>query len=1343
MNYQSPVTKIHATFEEAKKFYDENKGSLLLWHEEAPSISDLARGTRNLIVGEPGIGKSLLLEKLRDHFATNGFSTCLVLLRQGEVDKQIDDFLGEENIAPKALFLDALDEVRTASLPGVLQKIEEVSVKYPSLPIFISSRWVFINRYAATFSTFRFITVAPFSREQVWKALVEAGHSEMDIQALLSRTMSFSHSMLVIQIPRYLDYFIEFLKKNDIKRVVQFSRNELFEHLIQSKLVIEDEKLNVDERAIIKRVLEKLALTMEIYQTNNISKDELMTFLDDLKSDLKVVALSQISLARLFHGSILRLTGDDLDRIEFDNTEFQEYLAAKEITRFSDPKHAASSFAVNPEIKQIYNTWFNALTFLVDMQPGLLEQFVEFSGLRSQMFGVAAEEFIHFLSRIDPRFVLPRTKDTFLRDLVLYHQKNLQWIPGELTSSLPPFFNSTSETFLKGEVDVAEKEVGTKRFVSLGNVAYVVGYLLRDGVPLDRAYWREKLIAYASDTNENGVLQRHALFALEQLKDPTVINELPSALMNADDLVSQGFLSIAAELDPDNPKSLEYFFEATRRNDFHGRYGIFALKKPESIKKFLQQFNTDDRFRKEFLDDTSVFGKEDNALVKNIEAVFDHEIEELCKDALVHAAHYNVAHTAEKSSFVLGLWELLKKKDPGFIPSMPERIKNSADGASGLYFSSPFFAKLLGNDDVDGFIDAMIAIGERDRAHSVMVHIKRSGGPLAEKVYETGRAKLSDEYARWEAAATAATPVPDNRLADLIKEFRILLEPEPGKYSNNVFDFYVENLEALRSLLTDDDKIRLKDLITGTVFKLMNPADYELTITKDSGGSKTWKTSTAVHIFGDALIAATHLDIEITPFRQKILSFIPFAYTDQLKAIFELVKAIEPNEIAPVIEVYKQHKSDLWRHQSISFIEAVEQYHVVEAAPILREIVRESGQEDYPRRSALEVAESLLSDSTFLQGIFSQYEKSDKQIEVDLAHLANGLLITAHADSEAIKWRLNQILERVAPLVQQHGVHSVGPVEDEITHTHTFAKPLMQLSHRGYEENYLKLLEGGMEIWAKGEKFHAYASYIWDIICAYFDNLKKHGQYQPLRLLEAKVVEIKDKDGANWFASRMATLRRSYLAEIGKPHNISEAIQKYNDARARHSKKIANSDELFQYLQKGLDTDLQRWIEGEGAYELIVGKSIYRGQQQYEKLVQRTIKTQIENILFKQGFTEADIVREPQLLDDKRTDLLVRYGFVGPVVIEIKLTSSSEIKGKDLKKSKSYSSMVRYMSGYGATHGIFLVIDNKGAKNLDDIKGVFGGIPGVWVRAFKCLNYDGTSKTKRRVSKKKTSRKKS
>lgn len=1327
--YINPITKIYSSFPEAKDFYDKY-GGIEIFDDRDPRLTpgDLAQGTRNLIVGEPGVGKSLLMGKIKDHLATS-HTTELINLRDFELEKKIDGFLRKKSTLPKALFLDALDEVQSSRFPSVLQKLEKISNENPTLLLFISSRWIFVSRYASSFADYRFIVLCPFTQGQVSEYLLATGHSEQDINKL-RHAMSFSHRTMVIQIPRYLSYFEDYLKKNNIEVATKASRNDLFEHFIYRKLDLEDKTLQADKKAIVKRILEKLALTMEIYQTNVLTKDELMTFFDEIKSDLKLVALAQIDLESLYDHSILR---NNIETIEFDNSEFQEYLAAKEISRMPDPNRAAFGFAVDPDVKEIYSTWFNTLTFLVDMQPDLLGQLVDFSGIRTtDTFKVMDDGFLIFLSRVNPHFVLPDLRRELFKTAISYHTRAGQWLPGELTSALPGFFDSSLEDFLKSAITEAEPKTGSARFVPLGNISYVVAYLLKEGAQLDKTFWREKLLTYVADTNENGVLQRHALLALEYFNDPTIIDDLPSPT-TPDELVSQGFLSTYKELNPDHPKSVDAFIRAQKHNDIHGRYGILALTKSDSLKTFLKKFVEDPDLRREFLDDSRIFNDKDQEIVDHIAAVLDNEIKELIKQALVAGVDHHVAHSAGGSNFLMGLWKLMRSDNPDFVTEMISRIKSTPDAKNGLYWALPFFAQIMQEEDVPKYIDEMIAINEKWSAFSTMQNVKLlSKRPDAEKIYEAGRSKLSDDYKAWEERLKQPDTHIIERNEGMLKEFQGLLEPSPGQFSYGVFDFYNDHKDTLDPLITKKNRNRLAELITGTIFKFIDPAKHELKITAVHDGSKTYTTSSGIHAFGEALITAKHLNIDITPFRQHIIDFIPFAYTEPLRVLFELVKNITPSEMVGVMNVYKLKQSDLWRHMPSSFVEAVEQFHISEAVPVLREFVKEAQWDAYVREHALKVADALAPDPVFLKEIDTLYKASVDEKEKKLSDIANALLIINHGDGEAVRLRLGEISRRATAFQRTTGAgaHFVGDVEEEIHFGKTFAKPLMDLKYAGYEEEYLKLLDEAMDVWSRGVQFQDYAGYMWGIVYAYFDNLKEKRSYAPLRLLEKKIAEMKSRDGANWLAARMMNLRRSYLAYLGKPRNVSEAVRRYNNARDLDDKKIITSEDFFQQLQGALDTDLRRWIEGEGGYSLIIGENVLKGKRkQYERFIQRTLKVEVDNIMRKRGF-EVDLLRETELLDGKKVDFWVKYGFVGPIVVEIKLTSNTDLKRTDLTKAESYSSMKRYVTGFSATHGIFLVIDNTKAKNIQKIKEVYQGIPRVSVQSFDCNKKTESKKKK-------------
>ena len=1318
--YIFPTTKVHSSFAQASEYYDTYGAMQLFEEKRVLKFSDLAQGKRNLIVGEPGIGKTLLLGKIQDQLSANGYATEFVSLRKDDALHRIDSFLGS-SAAPKALLLDALDEVKGNVFPSIIEKLEGISRNHADVAIYLSSRWVFIKRHAAAFPEYRYVTISPFSRKQVRDYLVQMGHPDDDIEDLLRRVMSFSHQMLVLQIPRYLSYLERFLEDRGVVAAAKVSRNELFEYFIYAKLAHEDTKVTADRKAITKRLLEKLALVMEVYQTNVLLMDEFMTFLDETQSDFKLVALAQMTLEDFFNYSLLK---NNIDSIEFENTEFQEYLAAKEITRFTDPMRAAFALAVDRDINEIYPTWYNALTFLVDMQPDLLEPFVEFSALRGTEFKVVDKSFFTFISRIDPRAVAVPLRRQLFTDLLSYHERALQWMPDDLASALPAFFDTTLEPLLKDKANLAERQQDTKRFVPLGNIAYVVAYLLEGRVPIDHDYWREKLVVYTADANTNGVLQRHALFALGKLGDPSVIDRVPN-LMNAEELVARAYLSMLAEIDPDNSTSLACFVEATKRDAIEGRYGLHAIKKAQSLKEFLRAFISDEYFRREFLDDTKIFEEQDQVLIDHISAVLDNELRDLAEDALVQSLDYETAYGSERSVFTTGLWKILRQSEAGFVSRMIDRVRRSPNPRATLLFSHQFFAEVIEAEDIPNFIDGMKAAGEDRSALSVMQLVKLSGRPEADAIYEAGRSCFPEQYRQWEEHSAQRRAASGDAGKRLLEEFRNRLDPEPGKFSHSVFSFYNGHASDLDPLFELKDRDRLVGLITGTVFKLVNPATHDLRITEESGGAKQYTMSSAIRLFRDALIAANRLKIDVRPYRQQILNFIPFSHSEELRVIFDIIKDVKASEMQAVLGVYRKRRSDLWRHLPSSFIDAVEQYHVAEAAPILKEFVTEPAFDSFVRHRALSVLDSIAPDPAFLEEIFERYNTVADENQQSLANVANGLLIASHTNAAAIRWRLKEVAVRVAAPSRPPGhariSRTVSDLENE-TFGKTFAKPLMELKERGFEADFLDLLGEAIRIWGGGNEFRAYAQYLWEIVSSYFDNLKDCRSYLPLRQLEAKIAKIKDEDGANWLAARMVRVRQSYLAYLGKPRNVSEAVKKYNEVRSFDDKKIRNSDELFRHLQDALATDLRRWIEGEGAYSLILGKKVFSSKkQEYEKLVQKTLKAHLETIFLRRGL-QVDIGREPQLYDEKRADFVIRYGFVGPIVLEVKLTSNTDLKAKRMQASASYSSMQRYMQGYGASHGIFLVVDNVGAKNLPKVTETFQQIPNVWVQAVDCYH---------------------
>src|SRR5258705_6151292 len=150
----------------------------------------------------------------------------------------------------------------------------------------------------------------------------------------------------------------------------------------------------------------------------------------------------------------------------------------------------------------------------------------------------------------------------------------------------------------------------------------------------------------------------------------------------------------------------------------------------------------------------------------------------------------------------------------------------------------------------------------------------------------------------------------------------------------------------------------------------------------------SYNISSNISIFGDALRVADRFGLDVSEFRQRVINYIPFAYGEHLRAIFNLIAKITPEEMALVFEIYKQHKSDLWRHMPSNLIDVVERYHIVDAIPVLRVFVKESTFPAYVRERAMTVVESLAPDKQFLKEIVASYQSNTDPQDVAVATAA-------------------------------------------------------------------------------------------------------------------------------------------------------------------------------------------------------------------------------------------------------------------------------------------------------------------------------------------------------------------
>jgi hypothetical protein len=643
---------------------------------------------KSFIVAEPGFGKTVLLEKIAEYSKQFNKKSIYVDCKQ-ILESTIESYIlkqmnsnnekkieNDENIV---ICFNALDEVRFDDFSQIIEKIKVFIDTFNKVFIILSCRRHYFFKHRTIFNDydFRFIRIFPFNIEQINEYLLNHSILQNDIEKVIN-LLAIRDNDLIIQTPRYLSLLTLYIEGKSIDEIESITRADLFEYFIYNKLKIEGEKVSgvVKEyyKDVFKRILEKLALIMEIYQANVLTKDDLVTFFDDIRSNLTLIMQDRITLNMLFEKSVLKDFGD---RIEFENTEFHEYLAAKEILRLGKNKRILFELAIEPEIKEIRPSWFNTLQFLVDMDITLLKPLLNFNKKESL---TENEEYHKLLTIVNVNRLSTNDREEIFIQVFDYYQKSCHWIDWDVAQNLSHYFTNSHIPFIETQYKNALSEKDNERQeVDLSNIAKIVGYVVtKNGFETSlESSWKKRLIEFANNISKKKVLSRIAIYSLSNFKDDSVIGKIGKAWENGDKLVRDAFLNLCKEVNPNHQDSIEYFIQGTVIKAIYARYGIWSITDRKAIIKLLNTFNIDEDFLFKFIDHESIFKDRDDQIIKNIRNVLNTEVANLLHQIIITAFSSNFYYQAEHSKFLNEIAQLLKEMDKYYIFSLIEEIKKN------------------------------------------------------------------------------------------------------------------------------------------------------------------------------------------------------------------------------------------------------------------------------------------------------------------------------------------------------------------------------------------------------------------------------------------------------------------------------------------------------------------------------------------------------------------------------------------------------------------------------------------------------------------------------------------
>lgn len=1286
---------------------------------------DLLNIKKIFIVSEPGYGKTRLLKEQLLKSDKEGVFIDLKKIGNQNLEsciknktfhilkeKKFNEFVDEGKLFKTEKFelrnsdqlifcLDALDEVKSENFSAVVENIKEFIEIYNQANFLISCRKNYLNKWQYLFSeiNFEFVEIFPLNAQKVKEFLVASGIDEKKINDLLEK-LQFQNRKFIIQTPRYLKMIAELIQKEGVDKIKNISRIELFEKFIYQKLNIESEKINkTNNQEIIKKVLEKLALIMEIYQSNQISKDQLMEFFDDTKSNLNISFLNQVPIDIFYERSLLK---NNIDSVEFENTEFQEYLAAKEILRLGRVEQVVFDLAIVKELEEVHPSWINTLSFVIDFDINLLKTIFEYVFSNRQI--VHIEEHIKLLTKYNVEKLNAEDRRNIFKMVYYFYQDNLHWMHDDVAEKLAFYYDDSLYEHIEKYI-IKKRIKGKTKEVIVANAMTLIALLLEKKLltKTQKDHWKKLIKRFLNTEHQNEVVLKRALYALGKYKEiqlftPRLVDKIFKT--DKDTIITNLIYALEEINNLDAPIAVTCFLRGVAINNISARYALYKVDGKYGIKKILDEFISEENLLHKFIEHESIY-KNGDEFIKNIRKNADEFIIGKLKTIVFKAFSDHFWYESEKSDFIKNISLLITEYSPDFVF---ELIEKGADRKT-LYSLMNIFAILLKKEDIQNFIEVIKKFDNNATwiAMQTLQLIKYSSRKDREDIYEYGRKYLEKEYQQAEKVKSKFASEDKKRESTIYDDFKLKLEPEKNKYDPSVFQFYIENEKELEQFITIDDKKRLEKLIKDSIFEKFDPGQQKITINRRENGSTNYMTHQWIFIFGSCILVAIKLDIDILSYRQKILNYIPFSYDDHLAAIFHMIPNPTKEELDNVLKIYENRSDDLKIFMPSSTIEFCKKYGAKQGIPILKFFVSSNQLSLYERKNALSAIARLNEAKEYFQVIFDQYKViTDEQQE--LSSTANEILITQFKSEDAIKWRFKELVNRAFPFQRIEGVHSIGPKEHEITDKE-FARPLIQLKDICHKDQFLQLLTDSFEVNSRGDDYYAYTSYLWSIVIDYFKNLKELRSYEVLRDLDNFILRNNKQKGINWFSYQYQQLKFEYLVYIGKPQNISDCIKNYNFYKEKIYLDIATPDDLLAIVRRVINEDLKKWVEAEGAYKFI---EIYKPQKsnqfRKEDLIQKTIITQFENGLLKAGSglrkEEVHIQREAQLLDDKRTDFLISYGFIGPILVEIKLTNNPEITDKKTREQYK-KKLIQYIEGTNSRGGIFIIFQTENSNTVE------------------------------------------
>ena len=392
------------------------------------------------------------------------------------------------------VIIDALDEKFEGDMRfGLYNEIETYAEEHPDLKIVLTCRENFSGEHR--FSGFKELNLTDLSWHDSVEYLTGCGVGNIVPEIEKRKLYEFVRS------PFYLTGLADYYKA---KRALPDNKGELYEFFIDRRLE-QEEKLGLKESAAMlskgKKLLQKMAVAMQLMGLNEISKEELLSLFDNQYDDYNRVLRSGL------------IESGDNNGYGFTHNSFKEYFVARYLLMLNSTEEI-QKLSCYAGTRVVRTGWSNTVALLLAQLP-------KDSDLSKEILEWIVTDNKELLLYVERQMLEEKERARIFKEILQWHkEKNLRFADMGTSryEDLMEFGRSAdSIDYLLSELQTSE-EIDCHTV----NILFLLRYVRYEDMTLNKAAMMKELLLKTFDKFKDD--DEHIYVLFEVAKAPWLLN---------------------------------------------------------------------------------------------------------------------------------------------------------------------------------------------------------------------------------------------------------------------------------------------------------------------------------------------------------------------------------------------------------------------------------------------------------------------------------------------------------------------------------------------------------------------------------------------------------------------------------------------------------------------------------------------------------------------------------------------------------------------------------------------------------------------------------------------------